>query len=563
MPFRKYLLFIAVICVLPAYAITIRPEDGESLQLTIRRARNMHRLGERSTIRIDLGKRIYRLSKPLRLYPEDCHLIICGNGAEIRGSVLVKGWRQEGRFLVADAPMQGNRPLQIRQLWINGEKAARASQFGLYKMDRLIDFDPVDRTVTIPTPKNYALLKNAPQLEMIVHQRWAIAILRVASMEEQAGKTIVRFCEPEASLEFEHPWPQPIINGEYGSSSYCLTNALALADEPGEWYQDAASGKIYYYPKTGQTAANIEVEAPVTEQLVELCGSAATRVENVSFRGICFSYSAWNRPSVSGHVTLQGGFPLTEAYKLEKEGLPWNDRLENQAWTERPVAAVSTNYGRNVTFENCKFTHLSATALDFPIGNRRIRVNSCNFQDIGGTALMAGSFAEGATEVHRPYRVSADEEEYSDSISFCNNNINDVTNEDWGAVGIGCGYVRNTEISGNDVSDVNYSGICIGWGWTTDACGMRNNRIINNRVTRYAKMLYDAGGIYTLSYQPDSEISGNVVSEPSKAPYATNNRAFKLYLDDSSDGFLIKNNNFTKDEIGTNHPGTHIIYETN
>ena len=90
---------------------------------------------------------------------------------------------------------------------------------------------------------------------------------------------------------------------------------------------------------------------------------------------------------------------------------------------------------------------------------------------------------------------------------------------------------------------------------------MRNNRICDNRVTDYARMLYDVGGIYTMSAQPNSFITGNTVSEPSKAPYATNCRAFKLYLDDSSDGFTISGNNFTKDETGTNHPGKNIKFE--
>ncbi len=35
-----------------------------------------------------------------------------------------------------------------------------------------------------------------------------------------------------------HPWPQPVIDGEKGNSSFCLVNALELLDQPGEWYQD-------------------------------------------------------------------------------------------------------------------------------------------------------------------------------------------------------------------------------------------------------------------------------------------------------------------------------------
>ena len=556
-------LLLLAISLMHSFATEIIVGPNETLQMAIRRARDRHRLGEKDVISIELGNRIYRIKEPIRLYPEDSNIVLNGDGAIISGGIQLKEWRKEGKLFVAEAPKNGNRPLLIRQLWINGEKMLRASQFGRYQMGRMLNFDPATQTITIPTPTNISSIQQAPQMEMMVHQRWAVAMLRVKSFKVRGKETDVTFHDPESTLEFSHPWPQPVINGEYGSSSYCLTNALQFVDEPGEWYQDAASGKIYYYPKAGQTASNMEVEIPITEQLVCAEGSAAKRIANVCFRGIQFQYSAWNRPSTFGHVTLQGGFPLTEAYKLQKEGLPWNARLENQAWIERPVAAVTVRYGRNITFDSCSFTHLSATALDFPVGNRKIEVILCHFKDIGGTALMAGSFSEGAMEVHRPYRVSADQEAYCDTLTFTHNRIRDAANEDWGAVGIGCGYVRNTIIDSNEVSEVNYSGICVGWGWTSDACGMRNNRIINNRVEDYARMLYDAGGIYTLSYQPDSEISGNVIGKPFPAPYATNNRAFKLYLDDSSDGFTIRKNNFTKEEIGTNHPGTHIKYEAN
>ena len=34
------------------------------------------------------------------------------------------------------------------------------------------------------------------------------------------------------------------------------------------------------------------------------------------------------RPSYQGHVTLQGGFPLLDAYKLQEPGLPEKAELE-------------------------------------------------------------------------------------------------------------------------------------------------------------------------------------------------------------------------------------------
>lgn len=540
--------------------ITVSP--GESLRLAVRQAREMKRLGQADDVTIRLNPGLYRITEPLTLLPEDSHLTIEGSGAVISGAQPLKAWKQEGRLWVADAPVVNGQRVVARQLWVNGRKAQRATQFGQYKLDRMVGFDATNRTITIPTPQNIDRLLQAKSLEMLVHQRWAIAILRVKAMQPMGDTTVVSFQEPESYLEFSHPWPQPIINGERGSSSYCLMNALELVDEPGEWYQDSNTGKIYYLPREGETMATVEAEVPVVERLLTISGAPGVRISDIKLVGLTFSHSAWTRPSRLGHVTLQGGFPLTDAYKLQKEGLPWCDRLENQAWVERPDAAVSVEWATGVGFDGCKFVHLAATGLDFAYADKSVSVAHCSFTDIGGTALMAGSFAEGATEVHRPYVVSADQEEYCDTLYIMGNTVSDAANEDWGAVGIGCGYVRNATITGNDVSHVNYSGICVGWGWTPLDTGMRSNRISRNRVNDYARMLYDAGGIYTLSNQPNSYITDNEVSAPAQSPYATNYRAFKLYLDDSSDGFTIKGNNINKEEIGTNHPGTHIYYET-
>lgn len=84
----------------------------------------------------------------------------------------------------------------------------------------------------MPTPAIKGL-ENESRLEMTVHQRWAIAILRVKDWEVQGERTRVTFHQPESRLEFQHPWPQPVIGGEKGNSSFTLGNAIRLLDRPG------------------------------------------------------------------------------------------------------------------------------------------------------------------------------------------------------------------------------------------------------------------------------------------------------------------------------------------
>ena len=161
-----------------------------------------------------------------------------------------------------------------------------------------------------------------------------------------------------------------------------------------------------------------------------------------------------------------------------------------------------------------------------------------------------------------PYIPAVDSDICSD-ITVSGNLITDVTNEDWGCVGIGAGYVRDVTISDNELSHLNYSGICVGWGWTALESGMRNNRITDNYVHHFATQLYDAGGIYTLSNQPGSVISGNRIENLVKAPYATNDRGFYIYFDEATDGFTVEGNLCPDPEFGYNRPGPSMKIRNN
>ena len=516
-------LLISIFLLLAAhlsYAGEIVVNPNESLHEALRKAREWRRTNDprcEGGITITLQEGRYYMQEPLFLRPED-------SGTK-ESPLVIRGLGKNHQSVIC-----GDARQRHTQLWPLKEqddglpKNRHDDGLPTKGMERIIDFNTTDRTITIPTPpQNVLQTKN---LEMVVHQRWAIAILRVKEMKVQGEKTIVSFMEPESRLEFEHPWPQPVIGGEKGNSSFLL--------------------------RTTEQRDGIE-------QLVIVDGANYVRFEGISFNKTC-----WNRPLHKGHVTLQGGFPLVDAYKLkENPGLPWDEGLENQAWIERPVSAVTVRKAHHVGFYSVVFENLAATALDFVDNVSDCVVQKCTFGNIGGTAIMGGSFAESPREVHRPYTDLA---ERCQRLTITENFVVDVANEDWGAVGISLGYVRDCTISRNYVSRLNYSGICVGWGWTPLDTGMRNNRVTENIVKGYARQLYDAGGIYTLSNQPGSVISDNIISQPYPAPYATNYRGFCIYLDARTDGFTIGNNEtegrlIRRDEIGDNHPGPNLIFK--
>ena len=557
-----------------------------TLNRAIKQAREWRRLNRPEVaggIYIRLEEGVYAQRNSLFLRPEDSGTpdsptVICAvDGAHpvISGGVAVTGWKRgcnhpaipeklKQKIWSAEAPLIGNRRVETRQMWVNGHKVQRAAQFPDGGLERMIDFNPEEQTITIPVSQsvNPKRLQNAGQLEMIVHQRWAIAILRVKSIDAKDGQAVVRFHEPESHLEFAHPWPQPVIGGEKGNSSFCLTNALELLDQPGEWFQEYPSGTIYYYPQAGENMETAEVIIPALETLVTIDGTLSRPVKHIQFNGITFAHTSWMRPSFQGHVTLQGGFPLLDAYKLQEPGLPEKAELENQAWIIRPETAIRVKGAEHIDFKHCTFRHLSSTGLDYEWAVTASSVEDCQFTDIGGTALLVGAFPDGGFETHVPF-IPVDVRELCSHITIRNNFISNVTNEDWGCVGIGAGYVRNMDISHNEVCHLNYSGICVGWGWTSLESGMCNNRIEANYVHHFARRLYDAGGLYTLSNQPGSVMRNNRIEHLIEAPYATNDRAFYIYLDEATDGYTMENNWCPAERFDSNRPGKKNVWKNN
>ena len=530
-------------------------------------------------IEISFAAGRYLLESPLYIRPEDSGTadspttLRAAQGSEgkvfIVGSKTLTGWIREGNCWGTEAPKVHGRPLLTRQLWGYAGKLERARHLGyldgtdLQQMERMIDFNTEQCTITIPRSAVKGV-EQAEGLEMLVHQRWAVAILRIKEIRCEGDQAVVSFLEPESYLEFAHPWPQPVIGGERGNSSFLLMNAKAFLDEDFEWWQDPTTGRIYLYHTDPTINPNEQaVCLPYLERLMTIEGAPQKAVEHLRFVGLTFADTAWNRPSEQGHVTLQGGFPLIDAYKLHNQpGFAWDANLENQAWIERPDAAISVRNAAHIDFEQCQFVALGATGLDLAANVHHSEIRHCNFRNIGGSAMLVGSFGEGATEVHIPYHQIGSEKGFCSHITIADNRISNVTREDWGAVGIGCGYVRDTEIAGNHLDKMNYSGIAVGWGWTKHDTGMRNNRIVGNTVQNYARQLYDTGGIYTLSNQPDSYIENNLIYKPYPAPYATNERGFCIYLDAATDGYTIRNNWCEIDHsFGFNNPGPAVRFE--
>jgi hypothetical protein len=541
----------------------------------MREAREYRRLlkaGEDEPIRILMAEGIYPLYEPVFIRPEDSGTessptvieAIEGEDVTLSGGIRIEGWKKQGKYWVADAPsFNGNRFL-FRQLWINGNKAVRARNVSDFKqMDRIRSVDRVNEILWIPASAVKGLTQSE-NLELVIHQMWAIANLRVKSITVRGDSAGIRFHNPEARIQFEHPWPQPMVK-EGLKSAFYLTNAIELLDEPGEWYHDTKTDKLYYMPRPGEDLPTAEAIVPALESLVEIIGTPDRPVEHLCFKNIRFNYTTWIRPSQMGHVPLQAGIYLLDAYKLRPPGVPgnFNKGIENQAWIGRPPAAVMVQSAENIRFDQCRFEHLGSCGIDLIDRVRESKINGSLFRDIAGNGMQIGRLSEIGMETHLPYDP-ADTREICSHISVSNNYITNVSNEDWGCVGILAGFVKDIHIEHNEISEVSYTGISLGWGWTKTVNCMRNNIVHANHIHHYGKHMYDVAGIYTLSVQSKSFITENVVEDIYTPSYAHDpNHWFYLYTDEGSSFITVKDNWCPAEKFLKNANGPGNTWENN
>ena len=542
------------------YEIKITPDS--SLTDAVRKAREIKRTGQATKVTIHLAPGTYHLYEPLRFRPEDSGLNIESNSAVISGGLRITNWKKQGKLLVADVPDFNGRPVDFRQLWINGTKGIRARDVSDFEqMHRIRNYDKKNRILWV-SKTSVAIIMKAPYAEMVLHEMWCTSNLRIKSLTLQGDSAAIRFHDPEAKLQFEHPWPSPMTPNTGHPSPFYLTNAKELLDEPGEWYHDFREHKLYYMPRQGETVK--EAIIPVLETLVEFIGSAERPVRNITMKGITFSHTTWMRPSEKGHVPLQAGMYLVEAYKLRPQiDRPNNHKLDNQGWLGRANAAVEIRYAEDINFDNCRFEHLGGSGLDYVVACRRGTTSNCTFTDIAMNGYVCGSFSPEGLETHLPY-APTDFREVCTGQTVNNCEFFNVTNEDWGCVAIAAGYVIGITIDHNTIHDVSYTGISLGWGWNRDLVCMRNNKVHANLIYDYAQHMYDCAGIYTLGNQPGTVISENVVRDIARPSYVHDpNHWFYLYTDEGSSNITIKDNWTPEEKFLKNANGPGNVWENN
>jgi hypothetical protein len=468
----------------------------------------------------------------------------------ITGGQPIKGWKVSDATNNIYSASAGT--TAFRQLYVNGVKAIRARTPNLLannvaNFNRLSGWDKTANNVQVPSSA-VATWNNLTKVEMHINIAWGDSTLRIASITNTGGTAYVKFQSPESPLVFVRPNPNMAQVGWGSGRAYYFENALEFLDQAGEWYLDETTSTVYYKPRTGEDMTTATVIAPMVETIMSVNGtSTSSQASYLWFQGLTFAHSTYMRPSQSGFLDAQAG-----QYNLTADA-------NNNQTVGRPPAGVSVTNANHMHFERNLFTQMGATGLDFISGTHDDMIIGNAITNIAGNGFSIGKFtASETTEFHVAYNPS-DKNEICTRDTFKDNYIDNVTTEFLGGVGIAGGYPAYVDIEHNEVSHTNYTGISVGFGWTSSTTAMTNNTINYNNIHHVNQILTDGGAIYTLSNQgTGDEMEYNYIHDYSCsqwADYGCNG----LYLDEQTSGYTVAHNvmvncptNIAQNKNGTN-----------
>jgi hypothetical protein len=424
----------------------------------------------------------------------------------LSGGQPVNGWQ------LFDAAKQIYRAyvgttLESRQLYVNGVRAQRAR--GSYNPPGF-SFNSSYGFDTVGT--NLHNFSRPTDLEVVGLVEWKVLRCGVAS----ATSNRLTLDQPCWTYALRHPVKLDRVSW--------LENAYEFIDEDGEWYLDHPSGYIYYKPRSGENIGSADATISILETLVSGQGTVDNPIHDIKFTGLTFSHNGWLRPSTTeGYPSLQAGF------------LYFNQADEAVDGYKTP-AAVTFTAAHGVNFERNIFTHLGSAGLNFEFGSQNNIIAGNIFNDISSTAIQVG-------HINEPHPT--DTRRILKNNSITNNNISDAAAEFFDSVGIFGAYNENILIEHNDISNLPYSGISLGWGWGKPDIGgsqgyntptpANSNKIQFNLISDTMRMLRDGGAVYTLGAQSSSTINNNYIDQAS-------NDEGGIYLDEATQYFDAYNN---------------------
>lgn len=495
---------------------------------------------------ISLAEGVYTPKETLTFTPSNgaergyALIIDGGNSAKtvVSGGVRITEWTASDVFdgvYEADMPTLPEGVDYVRDLYVDGVRATLARSTPIAPTN----WDAVDDPNFEKKEDGYVLSgdmadmlnwKNKSDIELVFEQGWKNHVIPVLDVTNNDGTVY---------LSVDMGLLKRVASGLVVNDPNFVQNAIELLDEPGECYFDRATGKIYYFPMADSDINDSVIVVPLLEKLIEVCGTEDESVYGIHIKNISFRHTSY-LDIHNGHADLQSNFQMLKGHS-------------NILPSKKTHNALTYDYAQGARIESCSFSSMATGAIDYGIGVRSSSIYASSFRELGATAIQIGGHDSldaqpmskymlnsegGIVEGHEPepYRITR-------GILVLSNDITRVAQQLKGGVGIWAGYVSDTTISHNEITDLPYTGISAGWGWGAydkapdpgqqlhewdTPSALARIVIENNDVHDIMQYMYDGACIYTNGYVPGSIISGNLLY---------NSRHFGIYNDQGSGGY--------------------------
>ncbi|MCC9607274.1 right-handed parallel beta-helix repeat-containing protein [Blastopirellula sp. JC732] len=492
----------------------------KSFPAVLERLKGWHADGD---VEVVMQAGVYHVEEPIVVGPEHqpagCKILFrAARGAwpSISGGRKITGWAvDENGAWTTEIPEVKQGEWRFRELFVNSAPATRARHpnEGYFRIEKSLPdrrsgftFKPGD----IPAAANGA--------ELVFLHDWSMSRIDIASIDEATHTLKTKFSIGPSAAHYaiDHFEPHP---------RYYLENSLALLDQPGEWYLDEASGKLTYLPREGETLENTEFIAPAAKQLVVVRGTDKKPVCGVRFEFIEFQHAAWPLPA-EGYASSQA--TMHEA----RDASPRSNSRGIMP------AAILFEMAENCSIVDGRIANIGCSGVWFGSRTKNCFIERCLIEDISGNGVNIGEDRNRRVD-GKPWSEAAPQQiARGNRVENCV--IRRTGRQFFGSIGVWVAFAAETKVVHNEITDLPYSGVSVGWLWNPTPTPVEKNVVEANHIHHVMQKLSDGGGIYTLGRQPGTRLAGNHIHDiPLNAGRAESNG---MFLDEGSDQITIEGN---------------------